>query len=440
MTVGLAIEIAVNLVQQFLFIGFLYLFFDKPESKIKRVLPLCLTTILLFVLSTVFTTFIDNQYSFIDPIIVVSIMLIYSLLFLKGKITLRIIIPIAIVALYAIVVYSIQFIISSLGQSDFEETLIQSTPFRYLYLFTGNFVFSLLLFIILRLGRGKLSITNISDILSFIVIPLISCIISITTLSVFESIAFSKEIQLRFAVIIFGIALMTAIFWFLFFRISKDSRVKSDLLLSRQREEMYRESVISSGEQIRQMSEIKHDMKNDLKSIYRLIENNQYDEAKRLCAECSEGIEKVYTPINTDNPTLNAILNVEIEKAQRNNISFSYTVTDSLRFVSSTDVVSIIGNLCDNAIEYLSTIDKSQRKMSLEITVRNDYRIIICRNTILSSVLSVNPDMKTTKGDETLHGKGLNILRSIADKYNGTIGYREENNNIEVTLIIRESK
>ena len=63
--------------------------------------------------------------------------------------------------------------------------------------------------------------------------------------------------------------------------------------------------------------------------------------------------------------------------------------------------------------------------MSLEITVRNDYRIIICRNTILSSVLSVNPDMKTTKDDETLHGKGLNILRSIADKYNGTIGYRD---------------
>ena len=88
MTVGIVVEIAVNLVQQLLFIGFLYLFFDKPESKIKRVLPLCLTTILLFVLSTVFTTFIDNQYSFIDPIIVVSIMLIYSLLFLKGKITL----------------------------------------------------------------------------------------------------------------------------------------------------------------------------------------------------------------------------------------------------------------------------------------------------------------------------------------------------------------
>ena len=64
--------------------------------------------------------------------------------------------------------------------------------------------------------------------------------------------------------------------WFLLIRISNDYQVKTDLLLSRQREEMYRESVISSGEQIRQMSEIKHDMKNDFKSIYRLIENNQY--------------------------------------------------------------------------------------------------------------------------------------------------------------------
>ena len=181
-------------------------------------------------------------------------------------------------------------------------------------------------------------------------------------------------------------------------------------------------------------------MKNNLKSICRLIENGQYDEAKRLCVDSSESIAKVYTPINTDNPTLNAILNVEIEKARQSDISFSYTVTDSLDFVSSTDVVSIIGNLCENAIEYLSTIDKGQRKMSLEITVRNDYRIIVCRNTILSSVLSVNPDMKTTKNNDTLHGKGLNILRNIAEAYNGTLSYKEDDDRIEVTLIIKEEE
>ena len=97
-------------------------------------------------------------------------------------------------------------------------------------------------------------------------------------------------------------------------------------------------------------------------------------------------------------------------------------------------------NFPEDAIEYLSGIDQSRRKMSLEITVRNDYRMIVCRNTILSSVLSVNPDMKTTKKDAALHGKGLSILRSIADKYNGTIGYREDDNSIEVTLVIKENK
>lgn len=439
MTVGLVVEIAVNLVQQLLFIGFLYLFFDKSENKVKNIAAFTSAVLILFMMENYFT-FNEMTFNHLDSIIIVIVMLLYSIVFLKGKLYLRIIMPLIAFGLNMIISFVTLFLMGSITGKTIEESVAFSTAFRYIYLVVVQTTYIFILWLILRIRKKNITLNNRYDIFAFIVIPVLCMIGMYTDVFIYQIANFDSHILVLIIINLFVMIVVSILVWFLLIRISNDYQVKTDLLLSRQREEMYRESVISSGEQISQMSEIKHDMKNDFKSIYRLIENNQYDEAKRLCAECSEGIEKVYTPINTDNPTLNAILNVEIEKAQRNNISFSYTLTDSLRFVSSTDVVSIIGNLCDNAIEYLSTIDKSQRKMSLEITVRNDYRIIICRNTILSSVLSVNPDMKTTKDDETLHGKGLSILRSIADKYNGTIGYREENNNIEVTLIIRESK
>lgn len=439
MTVGLVVEIAVNLVQQLLFIGFLYLFFDKSENKMKNIVAFIVAVLILFAMENYFT-FNEMTFNHLDSIVIVLVMLIYSLAFLEGKLYLRIIMPLIDFGLNMIIAYTAIYLMSWITGKTLEESLAFSTSFRYLYLFVVNLTFALILWLILRIRKKNITLSNQYDIFAFIVIPVLCMIAMYTDVFIYQIVNFDSHILILIIINLFVLIVVSVLVWFLLIRISNDNQVKTDLLLSKQREELYRESAISTGEQISKMSEIKHDMKNNLKSIYRLIESGQYDEAKRLCADCSESIEKVFTPINTDNPTLNAILNVEIEKARKNGISFSYTVTDSLSFVSSTDVVSIIGNLCDNAIEYLSTVDQRQRKMSLEITVRNDYRIIMCRNTILSSVLSVNPDMKTTKKDVALHGKGLSILRSIADKYNGTIGYREDDNSIEVTLVIKENK
>ena len=228
-----------------------------------------------------------------------------------------------------------------------------------IYLIVVETILVFILWLILRIRKKTITLSNPYDVFAFIAIPALCMIAMFTDVFIYQIVNFDSQILLLVIINLFVLIVISVLIWILLLKVSKDNQVKTELLLSKQREEIYRESVISSGEQIRLVSDIKHDMNNNLKSIYRLIENGLYDEAKWLCLDCSESIEKVYTPINTDNPTLNAILNVEIEKARQNDISFSYTVTDSLSFVSSTDVVSIIGNLCDNAIEYLSTIDKS---------------------------------------------------------------------------------
>lgn len=438
-TAGLVVEIAFNLIQQLMFIGFLYLFFDKGENKVINILAFWISVLLLFTMANYFT-FNEMTLNHLDSIITIIVMLVYSICFLKGELYLRIIIPILAFGLNMLISYLNIFVMSTFGDVPFEEAIVFSTSFRYMYLTVANLLYFVALLILLRIGKRKIQVVSKAEIVAFIIVAVALYAGSLSTMIFYKQLFNNGELLPYIIIILVSLFVSAGVFWFLLLKISKDNQIKTELLLSKQREEMYQSSVIASNEYIKKTSEIKHDMNNTLSSIYRLIDSGQYDEAKRLCLDCSESITKVYTPINTDNPTLNAILNVEIEKARHSDISFSYTVTDSLEFVSSTDVVSIIGNLCDNAIEYLSTIDKGQRKMSLEITVRNDYRIIVCRNTILSSVLSVNPDMKTTKNDETLHGKGLNILRSIAEKYNGSLNYQEDGNSLEVTLVIKDTK
>lgn len=437
MNVGIAIELAVNFVQQLMFIGFLYLFFDKPKSKAKRMIPFWMTVILMFALATYFTTFNESFFSYLDSVIVITVMLLYTLLFLKGKLYLRIIMPIAIIALYMLVVFTLQFTISVLGKTDFEETVTYSNAFRYLYLFTGNFVYGILLFIILRFKKGKIYINSVSDILAFIVIPLVTCFVSMTTLLAFKTVDFNKNVQIHFTAIIIGIALMTAVFWYLLIRISRDSHVKTELLLSKQREELYRDSIVSTNEQIEKISTMKHDVKNNLMSVSVLIDEGQYKTAKALCDDYNERLTVVHTPVHTGNPVLNAIINVEIEKAESQSVDFSYEINDDLSFVTDSDVISVIGNLCDNAIEYLSTIPEHKRQMQLAVKVYRDYYCITCQNTILSSVLNTNPDLNSTKDNVAFHGKGLKILKNVAEKYQGELIYSEEENEFVVSTIIR---
>lgn len=71
---------------------------------------------------------------------------------------------------------------------------------------------------------------------------------------------------------------------------------------------------------------------------------------------------------------LNAVINVEQEKAVALNINFSIQIADEMiEFSENSDIVSIIGNMCDNAIEYLIKIDKINRKCGLKYI----YTVII---------------------------------------------------------------
>ena len=43
---------------------------------------------------------------------------------------------------------------------------------------------------------------------------------------------------------------------------------------------------------------------------------------------------------------------------------------------------------------------------------------------------------RTTKGNKTLHGKGIGILRNLAEKYGGELLFNEDSNQITVSVIM----
>lgn len=439
MTVGLAVEILANLVQQVLLFGFLYLFFDKPFSKSKNILFFSLFVLGMFAMESYFS-FYEMTFVHLDSIIIVISMIFYAMLCLRGAVYLRIIMPLVVYGLNMIVSFSVLFSMTYLGNKTLEESVAFSTSFRYLYILIVDLIYFFLLWIILRVSRKKLLLNNIYDVLAYIIVPVLCMVGMYVAVIIYEKVDFNQSVLPLIVIVLFVLIAVSVVIWLLLVKTSKDNKIKTDLLLSQQREELYKNSVLATNEQIKKVSDVKHDMMNNLMSFSALITDGECEKAKRLCDEYSEKLSAANTPVHTNNPVLNAIVNVEIEKTEANHIDFTYEINDELLFVSDSDIISIIGNLCDNAIEYLITVPEDKRQMYLAITVYRDYYCITSKNTILSSVINANPDLKSSKKDLTFHGKGTKILKDIAEKYSGELIYSEEDGWFIISAIFRNKK
>lgn len=437
------IEIITNQFQAIMFAGFLYLFFDKPDGFFIKFFPFIGAVTAMFVNLTCFSLVgMDTMAAtlHLDSLLYIAVMEVYALVFLRGKVYLRIIMPIIAFAANAVVSYTFSYLVSFITGIPFENSLVVSSTFRYLCLVAVNFTTALILWLIVRFGSERIRLTGAYEITAFSIIPTLATVILYCLFFIFNVTGFDEDILIYLLVISLSVVAIAALFWVMLVHTSRANKAKTELLLTTQREKLYEKSILDSNEQIERISGIRHDMLNKMRTLEILISEGNIQEAKALCSESLRTLEATHTPIHTNNPTLNAIINVELEKAVTYNIDFDIDIRDTLDDVSSSATVSLIGNLCDNAIEYLKDKPQQDRRMSLYLHSHLNFHIISCRNSITESIISKNPDFITSKSDKTCHGKGIKILTRIAKEYDGDVRYEEEDGYITVSVILNKKE
>ena len=73
--------------------------------------------------------------------------------------------------------------------------------------------------------------------------------------------------------------------------------------------------------------------------------------------------------------------------------------------------------------------EKTGDNAVVEVSIHSDkYKLMITvANSILQSVLNVNSELKTSKKEAELHGFGVKSIKTIAEKYGGSVDFYEEN-------------
>ena len=148
---------------------------------------------------------------------------------------------------------------------------------------------------------------------------------------------------------------------------------------------------------------------------------------------------KVYEAQNkTGNPVLDTILTSKSLYCVQHDITLT-CVADG-RLLTSLDVMdicTIFGNILDNAIEYVSTLDHLEKRLiHLSLSLQKGFLLLRVENYCESDLSFRDGLPITTKGDAAYHGFGLKSVRRTAEKYGGTLTVCQDECWVEVKVLI----
>ena len=172
------------------------------------------------------------------------------------------------------------------------------------------------------------------------------------------------------------------------------------------------------NKQNQQLMAYAHDTKNHLAAIQSLSQDPQI---QGYVDKLSNELERYTQGCHSGNKLLDVILNRYLLEANERGIRFEYDVKlCNLNSIDDMDLVTILGNLLDNAIE---AAEKSEEKVVyLETTLRNAYQVILIQNSSLPPKES-HGHLQTSKSDRAIHGFGLNNVSKCLKKYNGDLNW-----------------
>ncbi len=423
-TISLVFEHIINFLQGIIFVVFCRSFLGAKYSKRVDLISAITTVVLMFVVISVQNYFVIS-FAYSEIILFCSVMLPYTIIFLKGKMYMRLAMP-----LFS---YGICMGVS-MGLSLFSAVIFglqntnifgrQTFLYRIVMVVVVNLVDIFVYYMIYKIFRGKIKLKSSTDILFFVILPVIT--IAVLFLAYAMAIDETTTDLYRIFLGLISLAMFTVTVLVLntMVKVTKNNELKMQNMIMKKEQEMYLSEIKNGSEYIREIAKIKHDMKNKMFCIGELLATNDIDEAKELCKDMSQELKNSAEAFNTDNVHLNSILNVSLRKAKSNGIDMMVNAQSLLKKIDGIDLITVIGNLCDNAIEALQK--QKEKKLLLLFTQRSGYYIVVVKNYINESVLKKNPTLSSNKNNPILHGHGINNVRDVLKKYNGALRLYEE--------------
>lgn len=213
---------------------------------------------------------------------------------------------------------------------------------------------------------------------------------------------------------------------YLFFsRIAAESEEKLHLTLENQRSEMQVKEISLAEKRSEEYRKERHEWKNRLLQMQLLLDEGRVTDSIRLIEKESASLEHTSPVCRCGSHLIDMVLDVKADEATRRHLPILVDAyVPGKVSVPDDELCSLLCNLLDNAME--ASEKESDPDIRVKVKQIRQFLAIEIRNRCSTDVLSANPEMKTTKGEEEFHGIGIGVVKEITRKYGGSLTMKME--------------
>lgn len=305
--------------------------------------------------------------------------------------------------------------------------------------FIGTFSQILLIFFVLwfrnRFEMEKEYVMMEQEWVKFMAFPVFSMIAILAFAMNFDAkLTQGQENTILF--VILGLALMNIFVFYLIRDIMKreSERKREELLLehAEQTERRYLEEKKRHEELRRQ----RHEYRNQMLVIQALMEKGDYARIEEyIQSYCGEAKQEDW--FDTNHPVVNAILNLKYRNALDKKILMVLRFNNLSELpLKDADLISLLSNLLDNAIEACEKCGKENPQIKVKFVVENGKMILAVSNDWNGKLCFRDGKIISSKEDGKLHGFGMENVKRIVKKYSGLYTIDREGEEFKVITCI----
>lgn len=198
----------------------------------------------------------------------------------------------------------------------------------------------------------------------------------------------------------------------------------------------YHEQVEMLKRKHEELRQFRHDMENRIIVMQQMLKDREYGTAMEYTEQISEKLRQTEIYCITGNTAIDSVLNYKLTKASEKGIKIKSNVAIPEKIeIDDEDIVVILGNLLDNAIEATEKL-KEDKYISIDLEYDKGSVLIQVINSYDSLVRFSNGKILTRKEDEYLHGIGLQSVNTVVKKYNGLLDIEHDNLEFTVNVLL----